>query len=75
MANIEFEQIVDDFEFLEDWEDKYRYVIEEGKKMPALDEALKVESNLTLNKGLAFIGSNFATSQRNYLSLEQYIHL
>ena len=45
MANIEFEQIVDDFEFLEDWEDKYRYVIEEGKKMPMLDEALKVESN------------------------------
>jgi len=45
LANSEFEQIVDDFEFLEDWEDKYRYIIEEGKKMPALDEALKVESN------------------------------
>ena len=45
MANSEFEQIVDDFEFLEDWEDKYRYVIEEGKKMPVLDESLKVESN------------------------------
>ena len=45
MASSEFEQIVDDFEFLEDWEDKYREVIEEGKKMPVLDEALKVESN------------------------------
>ena len=45
MANREFEQIVDDFEFLEDWEDKYRYVIEEGKKMPVLDDSLKVESN------------------------------
>ena len=45
MANSEFEQIVDDFDFLDDWEDKYRYVIEEGKKMPALDEAFKVESN------------------------------
>ena len=45
MANSEFEQIVDDFEFLEDWEDKYRYVIEEGKKMPVLHESLKVESN------------------------------
>ncbi len=45
MANREFEQIVDDFEFLEDWEDKYRYVIEEGKKMPTLDEAFKVQSN------------------------------
>ena len=43
--NSEFEQIINDLEFLEDWEDKYRYVIEEGKKMPVLDESLKVESN------------------------------
>ena len=45
MTKSEFEQIVDDFDFLDDWEDKYRYVIEEGKKMPVLDESLKVESN------------------------------
>ena len=45
MANSEFEQIVDDFDFLDDWEDKYRYVIEECKKMPALDESFKVDSN------------------------------
>ena len=45
MAISEFEQIVDDFDFLEDWEDKYRYVIEEGKKMPVLDVSLKVDSN------------------------------
>ena len=45
MANSEFEQIVDDFDFLDDWEDKYRYVIEEGKKMPALDGSFKVDRN------------------------------
>ena len=45
MANSEFEQIVEDFEILEDWEDRYRYVIEEGRKMPELDESLKVETN------------------------------
>ena len=45
MANRAFEQVVEDFEFLEDWEDRYRYVIEEGKKMPALDNSLKVENN------------------------------
>ena len=45
MAISEFEQIVDDFDFLEDWEDKYRYVIEEGKKMPLLDDSLKVDRN------------------------------
>ena len=42
MATPAFEDIVEDFEFLEDWEDRYRYVIEQGKSMPPLNEALKV---------------------------------
>ncbi|WP_299731539.1 SufE family protein [uncultured Tateyamaria sp.] len=42
MASAAFEEIVEDFEFLDDWEDRYRYVIEQGKAMPPLDEALKV---------------------------------
>ena len=42
MATETFEEIVEDFEFLEDWEDRYRHVIEQGKAMAPLDEALKV---------------------------------
>lgn len=42
MASPAFEEIVEDFEFLEDWEDRYRHVIDQGKAMPVLDEALKV---------------------------------
>ncbi len=42
MAQEAFEEIVEDFEFLEDWEDRYRYVIERGKAMDPLDDALKV---------------------------------
>ncbi|MGH1465492.1 MAG: SufE family protein [Cognatishimia sp.] len=42
MATQAFEDIVEDFEFLEDWEDRYRYVIEQGKAMTPLDEALRV---------------------------------
>ncbi len=42
MAQPAFEEIVEDFEFLEDWEDRYRFVIDEGKKMAPLDAALKV---------------------------------
>lgn len=30
------DQIIDDFAFLDEWEDRYRYVIELGKK-PARD--------------------------------------
>lgn len=42
MAQPAFEDIVDDYEFLDDWEDRYRMVIEMGKAMAALDDALKV---------------------------------
>ncbi len=44
MATPGFETIADDFAFLDDWEDRYRYVIELGRKMPPLDDALHVAS-------------------------------
>ncbi|WP_136635619.1 SufE family protein [Pseudooceanicola onchidii] len=45
MAQPAFEAIVEDFEFLEDWEDRYRHVIELGKAMDPLEDALKVPAN------------------------------
>lgn len=42
MATESFEDIADTFEFLDDWEDRYRHVIELGKAMPPLDEAFRV---------------------------------
>ncbi|GGF71522.1 MULTISPECIES: SufE family protein [Mameliella] len=42
MAQAAFEDVVEDFEFLEDWEDRYRMVIEMGKDMEPMPEALKV---------------------------------
>ena len=42
MAAGAFEEMVEDFEFLDEWEDRYRYVIEQGKAMEPLDEALRV---------------------------------
>ena len=34
-----------DFEFLDDWEDRYRYVIELGRKLPGMPADLKTEAN------------------------------
>ncbi len=42
MANPEFEDLVDTFAFLDDWEDRYRHVIDMGKAMPPLEDALRV---------------------------------
>lgn len=42
MASEAFEDIAETFEFLDDWEDRYRHVIELGRAMPELEEALRV---------------------------------
>jgi cysteine desulfuration protein SufE len=42
MATAAFEDIAETFEFLDDWEDRYRHVIELGKAMPPLDDSFKV---------------------------------
>ncbi|WP_411838912.1 SufE family protein [Paracoccus sp. ME4] len=42
MATAAFEDIAETFDFLDDWEDRYRHVIELGKAMPTMDAALQV---------------------------------
>lgn len=42
MATPAFEDLTETFEFLDDWEDRYRHVIELGKAFAPMDEALKV---------------------------------
>lgn len=42
MATDAFEELVEDFEFLEDWEARYAHVIDMGKQMEPLEDALKV---------------------------------
>ena len=42
MATQAFEDLADTFEFLDDWEDRYRHVIDLGKAMPPLDDSFKV---------------------------------
>ena len=42
MATEAFEELAETFEFLDDWEDRYRHVIDMGKAFPPLDDAVKV---------------------------------
>lgn len=42
MASPAFEEIAETFDFLDDWEDRYRHVIELGRALPEMDPALKV---------------------------------
>ena len=42
MATQAFEDIAETFDFLDDWEDRYRHVIELCRAMPPMDPALQV---------------------------------
>jgi len=39
------DQIIADFDLLDDWEDRYRYIIELGKKLEPLAEAERTDGN------------------------------
>jgi len=39
------EELIDNFELFDDWEDRYRYVIDLGKKLPPMPEDEMVEEN------------------------------
>ena len=45
MNNTAFEQIIDDFQILDDWEDRYRYIIDLGKKSAPFDENKRNDNN------------------------------
>lgn len=44
IGNIE-EEIVEEFALFDNWEDKYEYIIDMGKKLPPLDEQYRTEEN------------------------------
>ena len=44
MAQDAFEEIAETFEFLDDWEDRYRHVIDMGRAMSPLPDGQKVEA-------------------------------
>ena len=43
--NEQIAELIDDFSFFENWEDKYQYLIDLGRNVPKMDEKLKVDEN------------------------------
>lgn len=44
-SSLTIDELVDNFSLFDDWEDRYRYIIDLGKKMAPLDEASKGPAN------------------------------
>ena len=39
------QEVLDNFDLLEDWESRYAYLVELGEKLPPLDDAYRTEQN------------------------------
>jgi cysteine desulfuration protein SufE len=82
MAQADFEDLVETFEFLDDWEDRYKHVIDLGKALPDMPEALKVPAtkvdgcasqvwlHITIEGGvLTFVGESDAIIVRGLIAV------
>jgi cysteine desulfuration protein SufE len=82
MAQADFEDLVETFEFLDDWEDRYRHVIDLGKALHDMPEALKVPAtkvdgcasqvwlHITIEGGvLTFVGESDAIIVRGLIAV------
>jgi cysteine desulfuration protein SufE len=45
MTTTEIDDIIENFELLGDWDQRYEYLVELGERMPAMDVADKIDSN------------------------------
>ena len=43
---MELAEIRESFEFFDDWEDKYRFILEIGRNLPEMDASHRIEDNL-----------------------------
>jgi cysteine desulfuration protein SufE len=41
---LSIQAIIDDFAVIDDWDERYRYIIELGRKMPPLPDALRTDA-------------------------------
>lgn len=44
-ARAEAQEIIDEFTFFDDWEQRYQHLIDLGRKLPEIDERYKTEDN------------------------------
>lgn len=44
-ASPEIQEIIEDFELLGDWDERYQYLVEVGERLPAMPSAEKTEAN------------------------------
>lgn len=62
-------EIVEEFDFLEDWEQKYEYIIDLGKQLPPLSDEVKTDENLIIGcQSKVWIDVKYEDGKLNFLA-------
>jgi cysteine desulfuration protein SufE len=70
------EEIRESFEFFDDWEDKYRFIIDLGKELPELPEAAKREENLVRGcQSQVWLTAEIDADDRLHLNMDSDAHI
>lgn len=71
------EEIVESFAFFDDWEDKYRFIIDLGRSLPHLDPSQQREENLVrgCQSQVWLVPSQDPQSRRVHLDIDSDAHI
>ena len=70
------EEIRDAFSFFDDWEDKYRFIIDLGKELPAMPDEEKREENLVRGcQSQVWLTANVDTDDHLHLNMDSDAHI
>jgi cysteine desulfuration protein SufE len=71
-SSITAEEVLDSIGFLDDWEERYRYIIDLGKSLPPLPDALKTEERFVRGcQSQVWLAEHFdPTENKLYLAVD-----
>jgi len=71
-SSITAEEVLDSIGFLDDWEERYRYIIDLGKSLPALPDELKTEDRFVRGcQSQVWLAEHFdPTENKLYLAVD-----
>ncbi len=72
----DLQEIRESFEFFDDWEDKYRFIIDLGKKLPHLPDDQKREENLVRGcQSQVWLMAEVDADDRLHLKMDSDAHI
>ena len=63
-ARDEAQEIIEEFAFFDDWEDRYQHLIDMGRRLPDLDESYKIEENRLRCQTVVHFASEYAAPSK-----------